>query len=166
MLTFPSYVDPNLDWLIKSVTSDNIEQLLNKALARTEMLARVFRHCAVRSFMILKRYMGTEKSVNKLQLSAQNLLSLVSEMDNFPVLKEAYREILEDKMDIKAAKQVLEWINNGNISIAFFSATDIPSPFAHSIVTQGYSDVVLMEDRRKILQSLHRKLMEKLAGYS
>ena len=164
MLTFPSYVDPNLDWLIKSVTSDNIEQLLNKALARTEMLARVFRHCAVRSFMILKRYMGTEKSVNKLQLSAQNLLSLVSEMDNFPVLKEAYREILEDKMDIKAAKQVLEWINNGNISIAFFSATDIPSPFAHSIVTQGYSDVVLMEDRRRILQSLHRKLMEKLTS--
>lgn len=162
MLTIPWYINPDLEWLMKSVTSENIEALLNKALARTEMLTRIFRHCAVRSFMILKRYMGTEKSVNKLQLSAQNLLNLVTEISNFPVLKEAYREILEDKMDIEAARQVLKWISNNNISIRFFTASDVPSPFSHSIVTQGYSDVVLMEDRRKIIQNLHRRLMEKL----
>ncbi|MGB9729153.1 MAG: DEAD/DEAH box helicase [Thermoprotei archaeon] len=162
MLTIPLYINPDLEWLTKSVTPENIETLLNKALSRTEMLTRIFRHCAVRSFMILKRYMGTEKSVNKLQLSAQSLLNLITEINNFPILKEAYREILEDKMDIEAAKQILKQIKNGNMEIKFFISNEVPSPFSHSIVTQGYSDVVLMEDRRKILQNLHRRLMEKL----
>ncbi|MEM3832693.1 MAG: ATP-dependent helicase [Thermoprotei archaeon] len=162
MLTIPLYINPDLEWLVRSVTPENIKPLLNKALSRTEMLTRIFRHCAVRSFMILKRYMGTEKSVNKLQLSAQSLLSLITEINNFPILKEAYREILEDKMDIENAKQILKQMKNDDIEIKFFIANEVPSPFSHSIVTQGYSDVVLMEDRRKILQNLHRRLMEKL----
>ncbi|MDP8003313.1 MAG: ATP-dependent helicase, partial [Caldisphaera sp.] len=93
--------------------------------------------------------------------SAQKLLDLlIEEMPDLPVIRETFREILEDYMDIKAAKKILELIENGEIKINIAGPLRYPSPMAHSIVAKGYSDVVLMEDRRKIIELLHEKIME------
>ncbi|HIP85773.1 MAG TPA: ATP-dependent helicase, partial [Pyrodictium sp.] len=140
----------------------NIEDILKKVLRRTELLKRRFRHCAERAFMLLKKYRGYEKTVHKLQLNAETLLEAVEKLGNFPILQEAYREILEDYMDINNAKQVLDWIHNGKIKVETYGPTEVPSPFAHSIVARGYSDIVLMEDRRKLIAELHRKVLELL----
>jgi len=78
------------------------------------------------------------------------------------VLKETYREILEDHMHIDAAKEVLDNVNNGKIELRLFGPTEIPSPFSHNIVVHGYSDVVLMEDMRKMMKLLHDKVVEYL----
>lgn len=162
MLTVPGH--PNLNWveLFKELRSDNIEDILHKVLRRTEMLKRRFRHCAVRSFMILRRYRNREKSVHRLQINAEELLRAIEELSDFPVLKETYREILEDYMHISAAKEVLNNIHNGIIRVELFGPTTIPSPFAHNIVVHGYSDVVLMEDMRKMLRLLHEQVIKYL----
>lgn len=152
----------NLESLIKSVNSKNIKDILKESLKSTELLRRRFRHCAQRSFMLLKRYMDREKSVHKLQLNAQNMLKVVEEIKDFPILKETYREILEDFMDIEHAIEVLKKIEKGIIKIRFLKPRNIPSPFAHGIIAQGYSDVVLMKDRRALLMKLHKKVMEYL----
>ncbi len=153
---------PNGDWkaIFRMITPNNIEDVLKKVLRRTEMLKRRFRHCAVRSFMILRRYRGYEKSIHKLQINAEELLRAVEDIPNFPVLKETYREILEDYMHIDAAKEVLEKIGKGEIDIVVFGPTTVPSPFAHNIIAHGYSDVVLMEDMRKLIMRLHDKVLE------
>ncbi len=153
---------PDGDWkaIFRMITHNNIEDVLKKVLRRTEMLKRRFRHCAVRSFMILRRYRGYEKSIHKLQINAEELLKAVEDIPNFPVLKETYREILEDYMHIDAAKEVLEKISKGEIDIVVFGPTTVPSPFAHSIIAHGYSDVVLMEDMRKLIMRLHDKVLE------
>ncbi len=153
---------PNGDWkaIFRMITPNNIEDVLKKVLRRTEMLKRRFRHCAVRSFMILRRYRGYEKSIHKLQINAEELLRAVEDIPNFPVLKETYREILEDYMHIDAAKEVLEKIGKGEIDIVVFGPTTVPSPFAHNIIVHGYSDVVLMEDMRKLIMRLHDKVLE------
>ena len=39
---------------------------------------------------------------------------------------------------------------------------DLPSPFAHGLVLQGLSDVVLMDDRRALLQHLYDQVMERI----
>lgn len=161
MLTVPGrhrLVDVNM--LIRYVNSSNIEDILRKVLRHTELLKRRFRHCAERAFMLLKKYKGREKTVHKLQLNAEALLEAVEKLGNFPILQEAYREILEDYMDINNAKQVLDWIHNGEIKVGVFGPTEVPSPFAHSIVARGYSDIVLMEDRKKLIAELHRKVLE------
>ncbi len=154
-----------VDWikLFRELRSDNIEDILKKVLRRTEMLKRRFRHCAVRSFMILRRYRDRERSVHRLQINAEELLRAIEELEDFPVLKETYREILEDYMHIEAAKEVLDKIRTGEIELRQIGPLPIPSPFSHNIVVHGYSDVVLMEDMRKLLMRLHEKVMEYLS---
>ena len=155
---------PNADWisLFRKLDDRNIEEILIKVLRHTEMLKRRFRHCAERAFMILRRYKDVERSIQKLQLNAEELLRVVSEIPEFPVLKETYREILEDVMHIDAAKKVLSWVKKGEIKLVCIGPNKIPSPFAHNIIVQGYSDVVLMEDRRKLLRKLHEQVMKYL----
>jgi ATP-dependent Lhr-like helicase len=162
MLTIPGRRD--LDWIesFKELKPDNIVDILKKVLRRTEMLKRRFRHCATRSFMILRRYRDRERSVHRLQIDAEELLKAIENLPEFPVLKETYREILEDYMHIEAAKEVLEKIRRGEISVKLIGPNNIPSPFAHGIVIHGYSDVVLMEDMRKLLALLHERVIEYL----
>ncbi len=161
VLTIPRR-NTDLKKLLAEVSSKNIASLLKNALKNTELLRRRFRHCAERAFMILKRYMDTEKSVHRLQLSAQNLLKIVETYKDFPVLKETYREILEDFMDISNAINVLKNIEKGRIKVKVLSPRNVPSPFAHNMLLQGYSDIVLMEDRRTMLLKLHKRVMEYL----
>ncbi len=146
--------------LVYSVNSENIESILKKVLRHTELLKRRFRHCAERAFMILRRYRGVETSLYRRQVNAQALLRIVESIPDFPVLREAYREILEDYMNIDAAKLVLEWIHRGDVEVRVIGPYTVPSPFAHGLVAQGYSDVVLMEDRKRLLQLLHKKVLE------
>ncbi len=166
MLTIPG-TNP-INWLIvedvlKTVTPENIDDILRRVLRSTELLKRRFRHCAERAFMLLRRYKDREKDPHRLQLNAQALLEAVEALGDFPILREAYREILEDYMDIENARRVLEWIRNGEVEVRFFGPTTVPSPFAHHLVARGYSDIVLMEDRRKLIMELHRKVMELLS---
>ncbi len=146
--------------LVYSVNSENIESILKRVLRHTELLKRRFRHCAERAFMILRRYRGVETSLYRRQVNAQALLRIVESIPDFPVLREAYREILEDHMNIDAAKLVLEWIHRGDVEVRVIGPYTVPSPFAHGLVAQGYSDVVLMEDRKRLLQLLHKKVLE------
>ena len=159
MLTIPKNYDVDIHRLISLVRVDNIEEILKRALRNTELFKRRFRHCAERSFMILRRYGDKEKSVHKLQLSAQSLLKVLEDFTDFPIIKETYREILEDYMDIDHAKEVLSWIHSGKLRVVVIGPNNVPSPFAHSIVIQGYSDIVLMEDRRILLKKLHEKVL-------
>jgi len=151
--------------LIKDVNKDNFRNILENAIKRTEMMRRRFRHVAQRSFMILRRYKGWERSPERMQLNAQKLLELLlEEIPDLPIIKETLREILEDYMDIKAATMVLEWIGNNDIKIHIKGPMPYPSPFAHSIVAKGFSDVILMEDRRKLISLLHDKIMELISS--
>ena len=162
MLTVPRDAEIDYKALPYMVTPENLEHVLRKAVRNTEMMKRIFRHVAQRSFMILKRYKGHEKSPHRMQLNAQTLLRVVGNMDGFPVLEETFREIFEDHMDIDSARLVLQGIKDGSIKLEFFEANRAPSPFAHHLVVQGFSDVVLMEDRRKLLMKLHELVVKAL----
>jgi ATP-dependent Lhr-like helicase len=141
----------------------NFEDHLKKSLDRTEMLRRRFRHVAVRSFMILRNYLGREKSVWKQQLNADAILSFLKRYyPDFPVLRETYREIMEDAMDIKNAMDYLSRIGK-EIELKIVRVP-YPSPFAFNLFILGEEDVVLMEDRRKVLRELHEKVMAVIGG--
>ena len=148
-----------IESILERVRSDNLREMLERAISRTELMRRRFRHVAQRSFMILKRYRGRERSPERLQLSAQHLLSILLEIEpDNPVVRETYREILEDYMDIENAVRVLKWIEEGRVDVRIAGELPAPSPFAHGIIVKLYSDVVLMEDRRRLLQILHEKV--------
>ncbi|MEM4527573.1 MAG: ATP-dependent helicase [Desulfurococcaceae archaeon] len=162
MLTLPGHPQADYVELFKSIPVERAWDILVKVLRKTDLLKRRFRHVAVRSFMLLRRYRDTEKSLHKLQVNAEELLKAVEEIEGFPVLKETYREILMDYMHVDEAIEVLSAIKRGEIEVKAIGPLDAPTPFAHSIVVHGYSDVVLMEDMRKLLARLHDMVMSKL----
>ncbi|MDR0778198.1 MAG: winged helix DNA-binding domain-containing protein, partial [Methanomassiliicoccaceae archaeon] len=146
------------------LTSNDLEGILRKAVRDSEIFKMRFRHTASRSFMILRNYMGRAVSVNRQQIRSAYLLETLGNMDDMPVMEETYREVLEDDMDIKNARVVLDMIHNGEMTIETIPYNGTPSPFAHNAILSGFSDIVLMEDRSALLRELHRKVLHRAMG--
>ncbi|MFQ5794310.1 MAG: ATP-dependent helicase [Candidatus Bipolaricaulia bacterium] len=136
-----------------------LRQVLEDALEETELLKRRFRHCATRGLMILRHYQGQRRSVGRQQFKSTLLKRAVEDLDDyFPILKEAYREVLEDAMDVAAAERVLDEIRAGRIEIEGME-TDRVSPFAFHIMMQGRADIIKAEDRQRFLQRMYAQLV-------
>lgn len=148
------------------LASSDLETVLRKALRNSEIFKLRFRHTAARSFMILRNYMGRPVSVNRQQTRSAYLLETLADMDSMPVIEETYREILEDDMDLRNARHVLGLIEDGSMRVSIRAYTGTPSPFAHSVILSGFSDIVLMEDRTALLKELHRKVLYRAMGDS
>lgn len=145
-----------------SLTSENIEEILIKAIDKTETLAGRFRHCAGRALMILRHYKGKQKSVSRQHIKGKILLSFVKELDeNFSILKEARREVIEDFMDLKNAKRVLKMIESGQLEIKQIN-TVIPSPFSFNLVAQCYLDVLKYEERIEFIRRMHQAVINQI----
>jgi ATP-dependent Lhr-like helicase len=139
------------------------EEELRDAVSNTELMKRRFRHVAGRSLMILRNYQGESKTVGQQQMKGHFLISTVRNRydEEFPMIKETYREIMEDAMDIKHTLEVIDGINSDDITWEMRDA-DIPSPFSHNLLLQNSTDVVKMEDRKQRLEELHEKVMERI----
>ncbi len=150
----------DIEEALETTFKTDITKLLKDNIRRTEMMKRKFRHCAARSFMVLRNYKGQKISVNKQQFNAQSLLTAAEEISpNFPILKETYREILEDVMDLPRAKEILKMIESKEISYKIIN-TPVPSPFSHLMLTFGEADIVMMKDRRKRIKELHKEVLK------
>jgi ATP-dependent helicase Lhr and Lhr-like helicase len=137
------------------VNLENIDEILNEAIEKTDVLRRRFRHCASRSLMILRNYKGRNKSVGKQQVHSHFLLAAVKKISNeFPILKEARREVLEDLMDINNAKEILEKLKSGKINFGIVE-TPIVSPFGLNLIMQSHADLIRMEDKAEFLKRMH-----------
>lgn len=145
------------------VFSVDIRKLLHDNIRRTELMKRRFRHCAARSFLILRNYKGHKISVRKQQVGAERLIRVCEEIDpSFPIVEETYREILEDLMDICRAEEVIQKLKE-KLIVYEVVETRNPSPFAHNLVLLGEADVVFMKDRRERLMELHERIMKEIA---
>jgi ATP-dependent Lhr-like helicase len=163
-LLLPKDKDVDLEKVFEQIYSQNIEELLKNNIRKTELMKRRFRHSAARSFLVLRNYKGHKISVRKQQINSQTLLRICEEIDpDFPIIKETYREILEDVMDIGNAKKLLDDIKHHSIKVEHVK-TSVPSPFAHNLIVLGEADLILMKDRRQRLMELHEAIMEKYNG--
>ncbi|MBT4935647.1 ATP-dependent helicase [Candidatus Woesearchaeota archaeon] len=141
------------------IDTENFRPVLENAIERSEVLKRRFRHCAARSLMILRQYMGRKKSAGKLQMGSRLLFSAVKRLDQqFSILKEARREVLEDVMDYEHALEILG--NNIALEEMF---TEIPSPFAIGLIVSGHSDVIKIEDKHDFVRRMHHLVRAKIA---
>jgi len=151
-----------LSHVLKKLLTSDLEELLKQNIRRTELMYRRFRHCAARSFLVLRNYKGHKISVAKQQLNAQTLLRICERIDpEFPVLKETYREILCDVMDLEDAKLVLDWLRSGKLKVKRIRKR-IPSPFAHNLIVLGEADVIMMKDRKRRLLELYEAMLKEL----
>ncbi|MBI2449075.1 ATP-dependent helicase [Candidatus Pacearchaeota archaeon] len=152
----------NIQKCIELVKTKNFDALLKESIEKSEILKRRFRHCATRGLMILRTYKGVSKSVGKQQMKSGFILGAVKKIsDEFPILKEARREVLEDVMDINNARKVLQWIEQGKIKIEL-QRTELPSPFATNLILQGYSDLIKIEDKIAFLKRMYDEVKKRI----
>ncbi|MBW2988452.1 ATP-dependent helicase, partial [Candidatus Woesearchaeota archaeon] len=156
----------NVKKALEMLRADKFELIMKSAIENTEILRRRFRHVAARGLMILTKYKGHKKRVGKQQVSSMILLNAVRRISNeFPLLKEARREVLEDAMDLINAKLVVSEIESGKIKLKEIQS-QLPSPFAFNIATQGYSDIMRIEDKIEFLRRMHQMVLAKIGKSS
>jgi len=148
---------------LELLKTEDFRVVLEQAIDRSEVLSRRFRHCAGRSLMILRVYMGRKKHVGRMQVGSKILFNAVKAIDpNFPILKEARREVMEDLMDYRHAQLIIDRIVNKEIIIQEASNT-LPSPFAFGLIVEGYSDIIRIEDKQEFLKRMHEIVMAKIS---
>ena len=153
----------NIRLAFDALLASEVRSVVEKAIEKTEILKRRFRHCAGRSLMILRNYMGKRKRVGRQQISSSILINTAREISNdFPILKEARREVMEDLMDIENLEIVVDRIRKGKIKIKEYSS-EIPSPFAFNIVLLSHADILKIEDKTEFLKKMHSYVMAKIA---
>jgi ATP-dependent Lhr-like helicase len=164
MLTVPRrVVIEEVPGLLRSA---DLEDVLKRAVRGTELFKQRFRHCATRSFMVLRSYKGRDVSMGRQQLRSERVLNYFHDLEDFPVIQETYNEILNQVMDLAHAKEVLERIEAGEMTVHTAPFSSVPSPFAHGVVLSGMSDIVLMEDRSALLRQLHREVLKRVVPES
>jgi ATP-dependent Lhr-like helicase len=141
MVSLPKDMKVDIKQILTSITDENCIQLMQKSIENTQLLKSVFRINASRSFMILRCYMGRRKSARRQQVSADILINFARKLDKFAILRESCREIIEDRFEVENLSEILRSIRLGEIDIVL-KETDLPSPMAFSITTQGARDVI------------------------
>jgi len=153
----------NIPLVLSLLKAEKFDMIMANAIEQSEVLKRRFRHCATRALMILRNYMGHQKRVGRQQVSSMILMSALRRISNdFSILKEARREVLEDLMDITNTKRVLKAMEDKLIKIETIT-TKIPSPFAFNVVLQGYMDVLKVEDKHEFLRRMHQLVLAKIS---
>ncbi|MBW2998359.1 hypothetical protein KY321_02360, partial [Candidatus Woesearchaeota archaeon] len=149
--------------VLEQINTNNLEKIMKHAIDKSEVLKRRFRHCAGRSLMILRNYMGREKNVGRQQVASMILMKTLREIDpNFPILKEAKREVLQDLMNLEDTLEIIRRINEKEITFEEIT-TKIPSPFAFNLVLQGHLDILKMEDKIEFLKRMHSMVLAKIS---
>ena len=149
--------------ILRELEPETVRADLRAAIQGTDLLQRYFRINAARSLMILKRYKGYEKTAAEQQVSAEMLLSFANDLDEFAVMEETYRELLEDRLDIAGVREVVGGIADGSVSVAHHTV-DSPTPLSFGLATLVDSDTVLADDESAVLQEFHARVMEEVGG--
>ncbi|KAB1193901.1 ATP-dependent helicase [Haloferax sp. MBLA0076] len=151
----------DLGTILREADHDTVAEDLRAALDGTDLLKRYFRINATRSLMILKRYKGYEKTAAQQQVSSEMLLSFAQDLDEFAVVEETYREILEDKLNLAAIEDVLAAIQAGDVDVIDHQVST-PTPRAFGLATLMASDVVLAEDESAALREFHERVLDEI----
>lgn len=147
----------------KALEPKHLRQILENAIENSEVFKRRFRHCAMRSLMILRNYKGRTKRVGRQAVSSKILMSAVKRIDpNFTILKEARREVLEDLMDFADTQLILDKVADNKIKVKE-TFTQIPSPFAFNLISQGIGDVIKIEEKQEFLKRIHQMILAKIS---
>src|SRR6056297_311240 len=147
--------------ILRDISPEEVRSDLRSALDGTDLLQRYFRINATRSLLILKRYKGYEKSASEQQVSSEMLLGFAQDLDQFAVVEETYREIIEDRLAVDAIEAVMAAVQDGEIEVTQ-TRVDTPTPKAFGLATLMASDVVLAEDESAVLQEFHERVREEI----
>jgi ATP-dependent Lhr-like helicase len=166
VVRFPDSDEPP-DLRLVLPRADEAEALVLKELGATALFAARFREIAARALLLPRRRPGGRAPLWQQRKRAADLLAVAAQYASFPMLLEAYRECLQDVVDMPALVTTLRDIEQGIVQVVTHDVT-APSPFAASLLF-GYvanyiyeGDTPLAERRAHALAIDHAQLRELL----
>jgi ATP-dependent Lhr-like helicase len=156
---------PDTAWMIPA--SDEAEALVVRQLGATALFAAKFREAAARALLLPRRRPGGRTPLWQQRKRAADLLAVAARFGSFPMVLEAYREVLRDVFDMPALVDTLRRIEARDIRAVTVDST-MPSPFASALLF-GYvanyiydGDAPLAERRAQALAIDQAQLRELL----
>jgi ATP-dependent Lhr-like helicase len=146
---------------------DEIEDLVVAELGGTALFASHFREAAGRALLLPRRRPGLRSPLWMQRKRAHDLLAVASRYGSFPIILEAYREVLQDVFDLPGFVDLARKVARRELRLVTVD-TAAPSPFAASLLF-GYvanflyeGDAPLAERRAQALSVDQAQLRELL----
>jgi len=112
---------------------DEIEPLILRQLGASSMFAAKFREAAARALLLPRMRVQGRTPLWQQRKRAYDLLQVASRFGSFPIILEAYREVLRDVFDVPALVDIARRIRQRSIRVVT-ADTQKPSPFAASVL--------------------------------
>ncbi|MBW2410300.1 MAG: DEAD/DEAH box helicase, partial [Deltaproteobacteria bacterium] len=133
MLRLPDITEPPPVNRLMQLTAREIEENLISALPASPVFAVQFRYNAARSLLLPRSQLKKRIPLWLQRLRAADLLQVVQQYPDFPVIIETFRECLQDVYDLPGLKKIINALQDGRISVRYAQST-YPSPMATSIM--------------------------------
>ncbi|MFH1467521.1 MAG: DEAD/DEAH box helicase [Pseudomonadota bacterium] len=121
------------------------EELLRGHLATTGLFGAVFREAAARALLLPRQSLQRRQPLWLNRLRGKKLLEHVGRHPDFPIVLEAWREILQDSFDLPALARVLEQVQSGEIAVSA-CVTRAASPFCDGLTWRATNTYMYESD--------------------
>ena len=115
-----------------ALAPDEIEDLVVQEAGDSALFGAAFREAAARALLLPRRRPGQRTPLWMQRRRAWGLLAAARRFPDFPIVLEAYREVLQEHFDLPALKQLLADVASRRVQLTAVS-TSGPSPFASSL---------------------------------
>jgi len=145
-----------------------VEQLVIRQLGSSSMFAAKFREAAARALLLPKFRPDRRAPLWMQRKRAYDLLQVASRFGSFPIILEAYREVLRDVFDVPALVATMKKIRERTIRVVV-ADTEKPSPFAGSLLFRYVANFIYdgdapLAERRAQALAIDQAQLRELLG--
>ena len=144
--------------LLLAIDPDSAEATLRALLPRTPLFNFAFRYNANRALLMGIRKAGRQPLWIQ-RLKSAELLDMVINNPQHPIVRETTRECLEDYWDLEGLKTVLRDLHNGSIKVR---EIHIEKPSPMSLPLRRQAEAVLLYEYSPTSQNVYQATMEAL----
>jgi ATP-dependent Lhr-like helicase len=152
--------------IFDGITLREAEEIVLNDLVSSPLFGGQFRQNAARALLMPRVAPGKRTPLWLQRLRAGDLLQLARQFDDFPIVVETMREVLNDVLDFNHFKEIVSQMEDGSIRIEMVE-TEVPSPFAASLLfdfvaVYMYEWDQLRENRQSQYLSINRELLSEV----
>jgi ATP-dependent helicase Lhr and Lhr-like helicase len=147
---------------------DEVEQLVIRQLGSSSLFAAKFRESAARALLLPRMRPQGRTPLWQQRKRAYDLLQVASRFGSFPMILEAYREVLRDFFDVPALVDTLKKVRQRTIRVVT-ADTPKPSPFAGSLLFKYTANFIYdgdapLAERRAQALAIDQSQLRELLG--
>ncbi|MEO8033518.1 MAG: DEAD/DEAH box helicase, partial [Acidobacteriota bacterium] len=147
---------------------EELEQLVVRQLGSSSLFAAKFREAAARALLLPRMRAQGRAPLWQQRKRAYDLLQVASRFGSFPMILEAYREVLRDVVDVPALVGILKKLQQRTIRLVV-ADTQKPSPFAGSLLFRYVANFIYdgdapLAERRAQALSIDQAQLRALLG--